>query len=719
MISNRPRFSFGAAAALAVILVACGSLALAEGQHDNSRPLTAADFKYGAPRGFGDRANGWPQSMVWWHDHLYVGTARESLCTSIFAIWRFIAGVLGTQAADVYMPYPPRDPDLACAPDGADLSLQAEIWRWTPGTNTWDRVFQSPLDLDNPGPPPEPGKKVPYEITIRGMAPHVDPDGTEALYAFGVNSGVLWDTTKIPPPRILRTTDGVTWTPVPQTPGTFLSSLPFNRDHTSFRSPASFNGKLFVLSGPIFGQGSLIASADPAKGDDSWFLAAPANVLFYEMGTFNGWLYLGTISAIGNGYSVVKTRAEGPPPYQFVTVIPPGAYHPDPLRASRSVVSMNEYQGRLYIGTATMTEVVRINPDDTWDVVVGPPRVVPTPDGGVEWKYPLSGLDNGFGHTPNDHVWQMGDVSGDLFLGTYNSTTGTRNDPVIGPKLIHNMGAHLYRTSEGWYYSAITTNGFANLGDPMGGKFDYGIRSIVNTPHGVFLGLTNDHFGLSIIRGNTSVGQRTIPPPARLEVEPLRTGAALLSWQRVQPVKRTHIFRAERLPVAFRTDINIESWTNIYGNLLPDIYVGPYEEIGVTDEWFFVDHTVQPGKLYMYYAVQEHNLLMSDQSNLVSFPLLTPAMTFMQLSQEIDKMLSRGRLTHAESVRALVATARNAASACEIGLALKVLAPQKMSTMALFPESIDVEVMASKLSRRLTLFNKFPSDLITAEFCSP
>jgi hypothetical protein len=56
------------------------------------------------------------------------------------------------------------------------------------------------------------------------------------------------------------------------------------------------------------------------------------------------------------------------------------------------------------VGTATQTEIIRINPDDTWDLVVGPPRAMPLLNGGVEWKYPLSGLNAGFGHTLNDHA---------------------------------------------------------------------------------------------------------------------------------------------------------------------------------------------------------------------------------------------------------------------------------------------------------------------------
>ena len=265
----------------------------------------------------------------------------------------------------------------------------------------------------------------------------------------------MWDKSKLPPPRILRSTDGVNFLPVPQTPGTFLGDLPFTDDHSSFRAPVSFGGKLFVLSGPIFGQGSLIGSSNPAGGDDAWFLATPPALQFYETAVFNGWLYLGTYDPFGAGYAVVKTRAEGPPPYQLVTVVPGGAFLTD--RPSKSVVSMHEYRGRLYVGTATKTELIRINPDDTWDLVVGPPRLVPSLTAadparrGVEWKYPVSGLDAGFGHSLNDHAWQMDDFYKYLYVGTYNAAIGSINDPLYGPLLLHNMGAHLYRTRDDWY----------------------------------------------------------------------------------------------------------------------------------------------------------------------------------------------------------------------------------------------------------------------------
>jgi hypothetical protein len=743
MNANGRRYAAGILAASILVTIFSGLAPLgsrAQAQDLGVRPITSSNFIQAAPRGFGDRNNSWAQSMVWWRNNLYVGTSRQSLCTSLYSIWQFVNVLIDKPFADQWFPYPPNDPDLLCAPDPDGLqpfAIQAEIWRWTPGTGTWSRVFQSPADLPNPGPgsakfvpldPANPllpvGPTLPYEIAIRGMTPYKEANGTEALYAFGINGTVMSDREQLPPPRILRSTDGNTFAPVPQTPGTFLGDLPFNADHSSFRSPVSYGGKLFVLSGPIFGQGSLIGSADPARGDNAWFLAAPPQLQFYELAVFNGWLYLGSFDPNG-GYSVLKTRAEGTPPYTFITVVPGGAYLQ--VRPSKSVVSMHEYLGRLYVGTATYTEIIRINPDDTWDLVVGSPRQVPLPGGGSEWKYPLSGLDAGFGHTLNDHAWQMDDPYRYLYVGTYNASIGSKNDPVNGPKLLHNMGAHLYRTRDGWYYSPITTDGFSNLGDPHGGRFDYGIRTMATTPHGIFLGTANDYYGLMILRANTR-GSNAPDSTGRLEIEPTIEGSALLSWLKAPGNKQYQIWRAEIHPILVRDDLNFEAWNGATGNKIPDTYIGPYLKIGESTDPFFIDSTVQPGKRYMYYVVVEDKKgRVSDPSNLVAFPLLTPPVTFAKLLLEVDRLDERQRFQdpaiRLTRVRQVIVDAQTLALECQIDDAIATLTQLQDEDSVLVsdvrqPEAIDLEILVAKLVRRLELFDLLPQDVDSDEFCT-
>lgn len=701
-----------------MLLAAIGSGSLTQGQAINGYPLTANNFVQMAQHGFGDINNNWPQAMIWWKNNLYVGASRNSQCTSLYGVHLAGIALLGQALADQFLPYPPADSSLPCTPDPADLPLQAEIWRWAP-TNTWTRVFQSPNVLPNPGSgppgPPRTGKFLPYEMSIRGFAAHKESDGTEALYAFGVNTTIIWDRNQLPPPRILRTIDGINWAPLPQDPGTFLHSLPFNPDHSSFRSPVSFNGKLFVLSGPAFGQGTLIASTNPSQGNNAWFVAADPSILFFEMASFNGWLYLGGIDLL-NGYAVYKTKAEGPPPYALTQVVPAGAGLT--VRPSRSVVSMFVHYNRLYVGTATYPEIIRINADDTWDLVMGAPRIDP-------WtnlpKFPLSNLDAGFGMTLNDHVWYQSDANNYLYAGTYNASTGARRDPVNGPLLEPTMGGHLYVTPDDWYYSAVTTNGFANLNDPLGGKFNFGVRTMASTPYGLFVGMTNDHYGFDILRGNKGVSP-PVQAPSRMDIETSRSGGALLSWKAGLNATSYQIWRAEILPIFVRDDVNFENWNGYSGNKVPDVYVGPYQMINTTTSLSYIDSSVQSGKRYMYYIVGSGQRGQSPPSNLGTFPNLLPSITFSTLLNQTAIFAARGRFTTPDPTGATalqtIFTAKTAAAFCQIGAAITTLTPQATSRAVLVPDQVDYQILIAKVIRRLQLFQQYPTEVVSTEFCA-
>ncbi|HYI94999.1 MAG TPA: hypothetical protein VEX68_15755, partial [Bryobacteraceae bacterium] len=415
--------------------------------------------------------------------------------------------------------------------------------------------------------------------------------------------------------------------------------------------------------------------------------------------------------------AVFKTKAQGAPPYQLTTVVPPGAYVT--VRPSASVVSMHVFNGRLYVGTGTPTEVIRINADDTWDVVVGPPRQNPTTG---EWKYPVSNLDAGFGHTLNDHAWQMSDPYNFLYTGTYNASIGSRLDPIHGPLLAHNMGAHLYRTANDWHYSPVTMNGFAFLNDPRGGKFDFGVRTMASTPYGMFLGTANDHYGLMIFRAT----KRTSPEvemPTRLEIEPAKSGGVLLSWAAGYRAVSYRIFRAEILPIFVRDNFNIEGWNGVSGTKIPDTYVSPFLQIGTSATTNYIDTTVQFGKRYMYYvAGQGQTGALSEPSSLGTFPLLLPPITFASLLQQVDVWAQRQRFkapaTTAQVVRQRVLEAKTMAAQCRIPAAILKLSPTESSRALLNPELVDAEVLFNKLARRLQLYSLLPQAVQTTEFCT-
>jgi hypothetical protein len=172
-----------------------------------------------------------------------------------------------------------------------------------------------------------------------------------------------------------------------------------------------------------------------------------------------------------------------------------------------------------------------------------------------------------------------------------------------------------------------------------------------------------------------------------------------------------------------RDEVNFEAWNGIYGNKIPDTYVTEYEPIGVSDQTTFIDATVQPLKKYMYYVVGElQGGAVSEQSNLVAFPLLTPPVTFAGLAQEVTRMDRRRRfrspVTRMAKVREQVADARRRAARCQIAEAISSLNPQAASNDVLEPEATDLEILMSKLVRRLSLYRRFPQDVSTNEFCT-
>ena len=424
--------------------------------------LSSSDFVNTAPQGFGDRQNSVTWSMAWFKDRLYVGTGRALECVRV-------------AVEHAYYPivkYPPEDPDVQCAPDPADLPLQAEIWRWTPESGNWDRVYQSPNDVAIPN---RSGKYTARDIGYRGMLVFTEADGTEALYISGVSLGSLYP--GVPAPRILRTTDGVNFQPLPQDPGTFLHDI----DATGFRGLTQYKGRLFVLASVgLLGQGYIIESNDPKAGNNSFHTIMPDNLLAYEMTVFNNQLYIGSASR-DTPFIVWKTDASGVPPYNLVPVLTNGGNRR--VNPSKTVVSMQVFHDDLFVGTDRPPDLFRIHADNTWQLIVGSNYP----------SQPLSGIGSGFDWPYNLHVWRMGVYNDRLLVGTMDSSTGFRNNTIIGPLVKAKMGFDIFTSADGEHMTVLTQNG---LGDP----FNVGVRQLVSTPYGLFLGDENPYNGHTIFR---------------------------------------------------------------------------------------------------------------------------------------------------------------------------------------------------------------------------
>jgi hypothetical protein len=629
--------------------------------------------------------------MLWWNGFLYVGTNRAWHCAERAGLHT---------AFPWFVKYPPKGPEGDyCTPDLCDLPLQAEIWRWTPGTDQWEMMYRSPQNVPIPS---HPGKYVAREVGFRDMTVFTERDGTPAMYVSSVSSRFIHR--KVPPPSLLRSVDGITFEPVPQDPGTFMGSL----DKCSFRTLAAYDGRLFVIVGSIQGEGILLESNDPARGNDAFRQASPPGMRLFEALPYNGYLYLG-VRDPKRGYGVVKTKASGSPPYTFIPVVSEGAFLPQP---SPSVISMQVYKGRLYVGTDRPGEVIRINPDDSWDLVVGTPRE--TPDG---WKYPLSGLDAGFSNWLNGHIWRMKEHRGRFYIGTWDMSTFFRDVAGAEAVLEPNYGFDLFETDDGCLFAPITVTGF-------GDRYNWGLRSFADTPHGLFAGTANNWYGLQIWRGVAEDAGATCPPPARLAIEPV-AGKAVLAWEPAQGATQYQVWRAEvtderrsveanpLLAVMLRAVRSILRRTDVYLPRLPEQLWVPraYQKIGTTSQTLYVDETAGQGSRYLYrvQAASESGSL-SAPSNIVAFPLLSIPVTFAMLEAMLDSLVHKNKVEGglSQAIAEDVQKARvslqeknpSGADAHLQALSRKLAeCPPGLDGFA----SDDLQVLLAKLIRRITL----------------
>ena len=478
-------------------------------------PLRMRNFNRIAANGFGDPLNAYAHTMTWFGDRLYVGTTRANLC-------------LIKARVPVSMSTWP----VNCPENLFDIDLRAQIWRYSPESDNWENVYVAPW-VTTPD-----GRQLPREIGYRGMTVYQGPsDDGPYLYVANWANRAGGQVAKI-----LRSKDGREFIPVSQ-PGladatitTLRSLVPF-RD-LLFTSPVGHAGVTpNVPSSPV-----VLVTNDPVK--DEWQVAcAPGfgdhnNKTIFEMTVFNDWLYAGTLNPV-RGFQVWKTDAAGKPPYQWTLVIGDGAYRGN---LNEAVVSMRVFRDALYIGTGIQNgghdrtygvgpaaaEIIRVYPDDSWDLVVGMER--PTPQGR---KFPLSRLGPGFGNFFNGYIWRMREHAGCLYAGTCDWSTlipFTVSRPAkvrasfesyedadlsiifndlmhwIGPENLVKFegGFDLWSTEDGAHWTPVTTNGFGN-------PYNYGLRTMVSTPYGLFLGTANP-FGPEIAT-RTESGWRYEPNP--------------------------------------------------------------------------------------------------------------------------------------------------------------------------------------------------------------
>jgi hypothetical protein len=481
-----------------------------------------------ATNGFGDQANSEAWSMAWFNGQLYVGTGREVYCVTS-ADAAIESGLPGL--------YPP--PIGNCTPDYHLLPLQSEIWQYTPQTDTWVRVFQSPNSLsttDNAGATVATAR----EMGIRSLTVVSEPGGVTALYAGTVTSGAIFEANHTvggwPPPRILRSTDGVTWTPLPEDPGTFLGNLSTasesEQEFQNFgvRSGGQLNGILYLQVGDFAGVGRVIGSVpgtNPNGGDNNFQYVSPtADILpVWILQNFNGFMYAATGNPYGapgpaTEYGVWKTNGQGTAPYTWTPIITNGAYaqagmisnyglsfqiFPDTVTPGGCPATAGTVTGGaggcLYVGTDQPSEMVRIHPDqtgsvqvandtqDSWDLVVGNPRTIPAgAPGAGNSVLPISGIGQYFDNGFTGHFWRMGVGGLGLYMSTYDESTESSYVNGFSANWSQEFGTDLFRTPDGIHWTAVSKVG-------LGDGWNTGGRIFQDTPFGLYWGTARPAVG--------------------------------------------------------------------------------------------------------------------------------------------------------------------------------------------------------------------------------
>jgi hypothetical protein len=462
-----------------------------------------------AQNGFGESANSYAWSMAWFKGALYVGTARNALCVERATIEFYLPW------GSYYTSHPV--PDVSCPPTIADADLRAEIWRYSPRTRRWTRVYRSPT-VPNPE---AGGRPVARDIGYRGMVVLNEPGRPSTLAVAGLTADeFIPELARRDPPRILLTSDGTHFRPVAGGPGVVHDTLGPRRP-VGYRAMAVLDGKLYVTaSGGLTGDGVVLRVSDPSGSSPHFTQVSPSRLAVFELTTFDGHLYAGTGDS-QHGYGV--WRADGRRSLRWTPVVTGGAGRGALVT---SVVSMQSYRGRLYVGASgwgtsifPVSELIRIGPDGRWDVVVGAARSV---NGTV--RAPVSQLTDGFGNPYNLHFWRMDSYDGALLLGTNDWSWSLNGLPGVDDALRSQFGFDLYGTCDGNTWWAATRNGF-------GRPFDFGVRTMVSSPAGLFLGTTN------LVQGTTIRESRAQPCSAghsRVRIARVPRGARSSRYARLR-----------------------------------------------------------------------------------------------------------------------------------------------------------------------------------------
>jgi hypothetical protein len=510
-----------------LVLVMASAPRAATAHTENAVPSVGLDLAKIADNGFGDRQNNYAWSMEEFNGDIYVGTGRGVDTFNIMweQLWAAMdPGVRPPELPDVDHPpflqdFLQRDATygfLVKDPDTLQewvADSRAEIWRYRKGK--WARVYQSPLvnsylrDADDPS--VLAGYQVAKTSGFRSMITFTDKNRVKGLYA---TSGGLSFALPAQQNMLYRTTNGTNWTPL---------STPAGMGRES-RAMAVLNGKLYIGVGGAAGavHASVWCSDDPASGNWTKVMdftepgLDSSNQGIKSMCAYNGKLYVGTQNR--DGYQVYRSTTGAPAGNDsWVRVVTDGAGD----RYNANAQTMKVFNGKLYITSLSLPfisdydefkgfEMIRVNPNDSWELVMGAYTPVDPPSPEYENRVPISGRPAGFGNPMAFYGWSMevyngylyvGDLDTSVFLRYLDDYEGSLPDiPGLGLLAAAaqlTAGCDLWRSRDGVNWSSVTVTGFKT-------PENYGFRTMKATSKGLFLGTANPFDGCEIWLANSS-----------------------------------------------------------------------------------------------------------------------------------------------------------------------------------------------------------------------
>lgn len=447
--------------------------------------LELEDFRRVQMAGFNESTRT-SQAIIWYKDRLIVGTGRAPL--GFMGRYTALRGENALRGEGKF--------GATRADTGAKEEDGAQVWSFNPSSGEWKLLYNSPLIEGRDG------KVRARDRSIRAAFVYQTRADSEPALYLGVGSlerQVVF----------LRSVDGETFVECDEQ-GFGLGDV----DVPSVRTICGLNGRVYSTpTGKNYGRGMfddnltdypmVFGTEDPLHGRwrpvNELGFGDPNNLSINDMAVFNGHLYAATVNK-RKGFQLWKTAAEGQPPYQWTRVLEDGAYRP----ISSFPSCMYVFRDALYIGCTLQrqgrggrdrfgpfpAEMIRIYPDDTWDIVTGEPRF--TPHG---LKRPITGMLGAFNDRFTHVLWRMTEYEGWLYLGTAGwkwMPTYLRDRTDLSEAQLRHLEEEtekrkdgefsLWRTRDGVHWIPVTQTGI-----PGGNPKNYGIREILGTPYGLFV----------------------------------------------------------------------------------------------------------------------------------------------------------------------------------------------------------------------------------------